>query len=236
MVYMVIKDKDGEREHQQWWLEQIEAAKKVLDKPESSPKADDRAFCSTGKDGGIDNSCSSSEGGGASDSGGSGGRWPKATGALTTAEESAIGDWTNDATTHRQLDEQGKADAVLLSALSKMPRYDGLAYRGMVMSDADAQKFISQGEFEIKGVSSFGNRATGGQYADPHETGNGGTGVLIRTRLVDARDISEGLPSPEYVVRRAKFKVVSVYKQPDGVYLVVADQVDDGEKKKTKRD
>jgi hypothetical protein len=161
-----------------------------------------------------------------------GDRWPSASGPLTREEENAIGDWTNDATPHRELDEQGKASPALLSALAKMPRYDGLAYRGMILDNNAADAFIKQESFNIKGVSSFGSKGTAMQYADPNETGTGGTGIIIRTRLVDARDISEGASQPEYITRRASFKVVSVTQSKEGVYMVVADQVDP---KKSKR-
>lgn len=145
--------------------------------------------------------------------------------SLSTAEkEKLINDWTNDATKYRELDEQGKAQD-MVEAIGDQPKYDGLAYRGMIVDEETYQSMMEDDNYEIKGLSSFSfDKKQTFMYSDVEVTGEDGKGVSIRTRVKNARDIQN---SGEIIVRRVKYKIVSRLPDPSNpnVTMFVMDEV-----------
>lgn len=122
----------------------------------------------------------------------------------------------------------------LLQAASKAPKFKGLAYRGMRLTEADLNKLLKSSSIGLYGLTSFTKekRIAEGYveagYA-PEEGAGGkietGIGVLIQAKLKDGRDVSGyNDEQQEVFVRRTKLRVVERKKLADGSYLVECEE------------
>lgn len=151
-----------------------------------------------------------------------------AKGVTSASDEQLINEWTNNSTQYREADARGEADD-MVKAIASQPEFNGLAYRGVVVDENTAKEIMSSETFELDGLSSFSKgsaKATAFNYADPEYSGEGGVGIVFRTRLKNARDIDV---DGEVVARKTNFKILSVVPpESDGPYMVVMEMIGDG--------
>lgn len=169
-------------------------------------------------------------GGGTADPDGSP-SWPAGTIRLTDDEGKAARAWFGTQWAGiAKADDQGKQTPRLnafLSACSKCPDFDGVAHRGIRLTDAEAEKLAGSKTIAINGVRSFtqdvriaeefSRPITG---VDEHKTSR----VVLSATMKGAKDVARiaaasGRTGQEVVQRRATFNVKKVTKTGNITYI-----------------
>lgn len=131
--------------------------------------------------------------------------------------------WTDDITEAVSDDKNGKRSPAvigLVNAVSQMPRYDGRAYRGFVMSVEDYDKITAAKKIAIPGITSFSTdpNVAASFTANKSNPRRPKKVVLVVENMTDARHLPND-DEAEVVTRRANFDIHKTDKLGELTYL-----------------
>lgn len=133
----------------------------------------------------------------------------------------ALDDWVgNGYSSLRKADSDGKLTPRLkkfLDAASGLPKFKGVGYRGVTLSEKEAEATFKVGrKVGIDGVQSFSKSRSIAQNFASTEYGSRKVGVILKAKIKDGRDLTKFYPGEkEVLVRRENFTVKSVKVKDD---------------------
>ena len=126
----------------------------------------------------------------------------------------------------REAELRGEPNTDIDSELDKLPKFNGVAYRGIALTDSELQQLktdIAKGRYKLKTTQSASKDDTiarGFTYNDDDATKS--NRVLFQVRTQTAADFSkQNKPEQEVILRRGtKYKWVDHYVAPDGTTII----------------
>lgn len=143
---------------------------------------------------------------------------------VTPQEDKAIEAWVRGGSSlkkMRVLDNEGKMNKALeslISGVSKAPVYNGMAMRGLSLTQDEIDQYKVGRTVGFKGLTSFmTNEFVGGVWFAGAEKGK--LAVVLRANLKNARSLGYYSNEDEVLIRRASFTVKAVTVHKDKVVV-----------------